>query len=223
MQIIMRQIINFKTMNATIKTIATLFLISVVAGASFSQEAAQVQVKSKSKTQNTAGVATQTNLLGSTVRTDNISVATSPVRYETGVESSKTQLQVQRESQVRFEYESTPTEIKIKATEEYNYLGINIRTQLNAGMVNIEIFDPKGNRQGIYTVVADETVESGDKTMITNTVSGSIAKQFRNPAKREWKVKATPAKAFGNVSVVTDQQSIATYSIVANTYVEKKE
>ena len=107
-----------------------------------------------------------------------------------------------------FQNESKKSDVKITITDEYNYLGISIRSKFIKGTVVVEIIDPKGEKQGSYTLKTEETVVLGDNTTSGEEVSGEFDKYFRLPLNGEWIIRAVPTMATGNIQLVLTQRYI---------------
>jgi hypothetical protein len=140
------------------------------------------------------------------IRVDPLSVSQEKVTE--GKISPQETLSIQRSRRFDFDDESTVAETKIKATDEYNALLIAVATSLNQGSIVVDILDPKGVKQGTFTLVADEPSVVGGKTKYTGSVAGQMQKQFRFPIKGEWIIRATPTTAKGFVDLRIEQRFI---------------
>jgi hypothetical protein len=98
--------------------------------------------------------------------------------------------------------------VKITMTNEYNYLGISIQSQFSKGIVVVEIFDPKGDKQGSYTLKTEETVVLGDNTSSGEVVTGEFDKYFKLPINGEWIIRAVPTSATGTIQLILTQKYI---------------
>lgn len=123
-------------------------------------------------------------------------------------EPVKDEITIKRSRSMGFQNESKKSEVKITMTNEYNYLGISIRSKFIKGTVVVEIFDPKGDKQGSYTLKTEETVVLGDNTTSGEQVSGEFDKYFRLPINGEWIIRAVPTSATGTIELVLTQRYI---------------
>ena len=142
---------------------------------------------------------TSTNLKPITVQGYPIDTLQKPVKDD---------ITINRSRSMAFQNESKKSEVKITMTDEYNYLGISIRSKFIKGTVVVEIIDPKGEKQGSYTLKTEETVVLGDNTTSGEEVSGEFDKYFRLPLNGEWIIRAVPTMATGNIQLVLTQRYI---------------
>jgi len=113
------------------------------------------------------------------------------------------EVKIKRTQKLNFVDESKKAEIKVDVTEVYNYVVFNIHCHLSQGEVNVQVFDPNGDKQGNFTVKADDGVVSGNKTKSESSVQGQMAKVFGEPLKGEWKIIAMPKSAKGDLAAFT--------------------
>lgn len=121
-------------------------------------------------------------------------------------ESSQELIKLEKNKELSFNEETTPSRVKFNVSEEYNYLRINIDCRLNSGIMSIELTDPNGKKQGIYTVKTEDNIFKGNKTQVGETAQGNMQKMFRHPLKGEWLIYVDPIKAKGNVKINIIQQ-----------------
>ena len=123
-------------------------------------------------------------------------------------EPVKDEITIHRSRSLGFQNESKKSEVKITMTNEYNYLGISIRSKFIKGTLVVEIFDPKGDKQGSYTLKTEETVVLGENTISGEQVSGEFDKYFKFPINGEWIIRAVPTSATGTIELVLIQKYI---------------
>ncbi|MFH0759869.1 MAG: hypothetical protein V2A67_00025 [Bacteroidota bacterium] len=121
-------------------------------------------------------------------------------------ESSQELISLQKNKELHFSEETTPSAVKFNVSAEYNYLKVNIDCSLNSGIIAIELIDPNGKKQGIYTVKSEDSIVKGDKTQVGESAQGNMQKMFRNPLKGDWLITVAPIKAKGNVKININQQ-----------------
>lgn len=92
-------------------------------------------------------------------------------------------------------------EVKVEITKGYNYLKIEAKSHIVAGQLKIEIFNPKGEKKGMFDL-GDFSKEDEDLT----EVSGEISKTFLGPMTGVWKIKIMPKGCAGilNLSTMKD-------------------
>jgi hypothetical protein len=199
-------------MKTTVKSIiGSVAILTTLAVSSYGQEAKTTNLTETKK--KSAGVAVAGEKKDELILVDGIRVSPSRQNALQGKEvpaktSTQETLSIQRSKRFDFDDESTNAETKIKSTEEYNVLLIAVATALNQGSIVVDILDPKGVKQGTFTLVADEPSVVGGKTKYTGSVTGQIQKQFRYPMKGEWIIRATPTNAKGSVDIRIKQEFI---------------
>jgi hypothetical protein len=110
----------------------------------------------------------------------------------TEMENSKT---------LHFENESTRAEVKIKLTDDFNFMLIQIHGSFEKGETLIELFDPKGDKKGFFTIKTETTITKGKNTTLMEIVHGKLEKHFREPLKGDWLIRISPKNAFGFINV----------------------
>ncbi len=112
----------------------------------------------------------------------------------TEMESSKT---------LQFNNESNPAEVKIPVTNDFNLLIIEVHGTFQRGETLVELFDPKGNKKGFFTIKTESSISKGSNTAVMEKVSGKLAKHYRDPASGDWLIKISPDKAVGYIKINT--------------------
>jgi len=118
------------------------------------------------------------------------------------ISQSPEPIKVANGATLKFSPESKTSEVKIKMTEDYNYLVVDINGNFKAGTVTVELIDPKGEKRGNFNLKVDDLVITGnvESTKATNA-QGQMRKEFANPPIGEWIVRAIPVKAEGAITV----------------------
>jgi len=106
--------------------------------------------------------------------------------------------------QISLKNESAKSEVKVKISEAYNFLQLDILCQLRKGEINLEITDPNGNKKGEFSVKTN----FGDSSTTTEIVNGSWMKSFKHPLNGDWVIKLTPKSATGEVHIVSRMKFI---------------
>ncbi len=116
-------------------------------------------------------------------------------------EPKKDPVSLTRSIKAFYKSESKKSEYKISMTEDHNILKVTINSSFSEGVVVVEIIDPKGEKQGSFTLKRDEPIVNGDNTSSSEVVDGFITKLFRFPIKGEWIIRSLPTAATGNMEI----------------------
>jgi hypothetical protein len=81
--------------------------------------------------------------------------------------------------------------------EDVDRLELVINSSLTAGNLKIDVYDPKGNNQGTFSV---GTQLNADKL---ERVNGNIKKSLKDPQSGNWKVSITPREVTGTITIQT--------------------
>ena len=95
--------------------------------------------------------------------------------------------------------DSKNKEVVVKVEKEVPSLSLSINGEVRSGNVNVGIYDPKGKKQGSFSI-ENENNKDGE------TVNGSLNKNLSSPMIGDWKVKIESDKAKGNVIVTSIQK-----------------
>ncbi|GET33859.1 hypothetical protein PbJCM13498_27220 [Prolixibacter bellariivorans] len=101
--------------------------------------------------------------------------------------------------------DSKAKSVKLEVAQR-NPLFFNVDGEINSGNVLIEIFNPKGQKEGELSL--EHHRESGSKTNsgLSDNTSGSLNKIINSPETGDWVVTITPEKSTGHIHI-----SIAQY------------
>jgi hypothetical protein len=119
--------------------------------------------------------------------------------------STQEDIKISRHRQIEFKNESKSSWTKVSMTDEFNYLVFKIAATLDQGSALIEIFDPKGEKKGGFTVKSDG-VKTGPKSTTKEQVRGELVKNFRYPANGDWIIRTKPTDAVGRVDIMILQE-----------------
>ncbi len=106
--------------------------------------------------------------------------------------------------------DSKTKSVKIKVTKS-NTLFFNVGGKISSGNVLIEIFDPKGQRQGELSLEHHQGSTRKNEAMFSNHTSGSVNNINNAPETGDWVVKITPKRSNGHIHI-----SVAQYTKPTN-------
>lgn len=111
--------------------------------------------------------------------------------------------------------DSEEKKVTIPVDENYNNLKLSIAATIQQGDLIIEIFDPKGAKQGNFSIgcqvggqktpKGESQTETSSDSNIMEQVQGRISRMIKNPVKGNWIVKLTPKSARGQVEIFCSQ------------------
>jgi hypothetical protein len=206
-------------MKTSARIITTVILAAVFSIAGISQVSTTTGVAVKAKS---AKGAAKSNSGEAAIEVAGYPVAATETVRVQGLPLSKETVNVQKSRQFGFNEESTKTESKVTVGNEYNYLGLAINAELLKGTFLVEILDPKGVKQGSFSLVTEESTVKGSNTTFLERVMGNIMKEFRNPMKGDWIVRITPEKATGSVSISISQRFVENIDVIELNSFEKR-
>ncbi len=102
---------------------------------------------------------------------------------------------------IQLDGSSDTEEIKVEVSEDIESFQIAINSTIQSGYLTMEIYDPKGAKQGNFSV--ESQLNSNDKKK--ELVCGQMQKIIKNPLKGNWIVKLIPKKVKGDISICTTQ------------------
>jgi hypothetical protein len=123
------------------------------------------------------------------------------------------------ERQIILNGESENLEVILSVSEQDNGLILKIKSNIQEGDLTIEIYNPKNEKQGNYSIGSQlkSTKSSSNKNQTEKElealginkekVQGTITRSIENPLKGNWVVKIIPKNAKGMVTIVSDQLS----------------
>ncbi len=122
-------------------------------------------------------------------------------------DQSRESIKLERHANLTFTPESTTSEARIKMTNDYNYLSVNIQSTFKAGSVTVELIDPKGEKRGNFDLKLDDMVITGNvKSQKMEVVTGQMEKEFAHPLIGEWAIRVIPVAADGYVIITFTQE-----------------
>lgn len=119
---------------------------------------------------------------------NNVSADTSSIISDT---------RVNLERKISLESNSKSEDIILNIEENFDRFELVINSSVTAGDLKIEVYDPKGKNQGIFSV---GTQLNGEKL---ERVNGNINKSLKDPQSGHWKVSILPTKATGTITIQT--------------------
>lgn len=102
---------------------------------------------------------------------------------------------------IELEDSSSNEVIKVAVADDANHLMIGVNSTITSGSLTMEIFDPKGNKQGNFSVESMMRSSSNSKGKNKETVCGQLNKSFKDPMKGDWTVKLKPKKVSGKIQI----------------------
>ena len=100
---------------------------------------------------------------------------------------------------------SSKEEVKVEVAENTKHLMIGVNSTISAGALTMEIFDPKGNKQGNFSVESMMSSNSNSNGKSKESVCGQLNKSFQDPMKGKWTIKLKPRKVTGNIKITSHQ------------------
>ncbi len=94
--------------------------------------------------------------------------------------------------------------IKLKVIHE-STLFFNINCTINSGSVLIEVFDPKGQKEGELSLEHGKESATKTKNGFSGSTSGSLNKIINEPEAGDWEVKVKPKKSKGHIFISVGQ------------------
>lgn len=110
-------------------------------------------------------------------------------------------LKLERIYSISYDNESEPTEFEIDFTEEYNFLSVEIESDINQGELVLEFIDPKNNVIRSFTIITVPSKTKGEKTSYKENARAKLEKGIREPMVGKWLVRITPKNAIGKTKV----------------------
>jgi hypothetical protein len=95
--------------------------------------------------------------------------------------------------------------VKVEVKDNAKHLMIGVNSTISSGSLTMEIFDPKGNKQGNFSVESMMSSNSNSKGKNKETVCGQLNKSFQDPMKGEWTIKLKPKKVSGKININSHQ------------------
>lgn len=115
---------------------------------------------------------------------------------------------------INLKMDSELSETIIQVSERKVGLILKISSWIMDGELTIEVYDPKGERQGNYSIDSQNSLktrkieQTGTQTK-SQTVTGKISKTVEFPIIGNWVIKIIPKNATGSISIESEQISIS--------------
>ena len=100
--------------------------------------------------------------------------------------------------------DSKTKSIKLKVAQQ-NTLFFNVDGEINSGNVLIEIFNPKGQKEGELSLEHHKASTPQTEARLLGNTSGSLNKTINSPETGDWVVKITPEKSNGHINISVAQ------------------
>lgn len=127
------------------------------------------------------------------------SVSLSPkFKYKTLFSSEETDFSLTRS--ITLSDNSGSKSIPVEISEGSPEFLLSINCNLKSGILNVEIYDPKGEKRGNFSVKGSD----GNNTSgWSETVGGVINKRYKSPMKGTWNLKFISEKVTADISINT--------------------
>lgn len=111
---------------------------------------------------------------------------------------------------IKLNNESDVQEIVLPVKDSLNSVTIVVYSDILAGDVTIEIYDPTGEKNGYFSIgCQSNTIITDNKKYLGKTVyrtnpdkaSGNLSRTIKKPIGGDWKVKIIPKNAIGTVNI----------------------
>ncbi len=106
---------------------------------------------------------------------------------------------------IKLDKSSKKEEIKIEVADNVKSLNIGLNSTISEGSLTVEIFDPKGDKQGNFSVESQLSSSSSNSGKNSEMVCGQLNKTISDPIQGDWVVKLKPKKVTGKVQIHTHQ------------------
>ena len=94
-------------------------------------------------------------------------------------------------------------EIKLDVAEDISCLQIAVNSTIKSGSLTMEIFDPKGDKQGNFSV--ESQINSSSSSNAKELVCGQLNKTIKEPMKGKWIIKLKPKNVTGDITIHSNQ------------------
>ena len=98
---------------------------------------------------------------------------------------------------IQFNGSSDSEQIKVEVSDDTKDLNLNVNGTIKSGYLTVEIFDPKGNKKGNFSIESQISASDTKKEM----VCGQMSKQIKDPMKGNWIIKLTPKNVVGDITI----------------------
>lgn len=106
---------------------------------------------------------------------------------------------------IQLDESSKTKEIKLEVNDDVKCLQIGLISTIESGALTIEIYDPKGDKQGNFSVESELSSNSSSAGKNKDLVCGQLNKTINKPMKGNWTVKLKPKKATGEIQINSRQ------------------
>ncbi|WP_298758554.1 hypothetical protein [uncultured Psychroserpens sp.] len=100
---------------------------------------------------------------------------------------------------IQLDGSSDTEEIKIEVASNAKKLHIGINSTIKSGYLTVEVYDPKGNKKGNFSIESQVKSSSKKKEL----VCGQMQKHIDEPIKGDWVIKLIPNNVAGDISICT--------------------
>lgn len=118
--------------------------------------------------------------------------------------SQNTRFEINRSINFHPKKDIEPTNIIIKVDKQTVNFFLDISCKVRLGGLTVEIYDPKGEKQGEFSIESQMDKKlplTGSDENEREIVNGNISKQINEPIKGDWFVKLIPNNTFANILI----------------------
>ncbi len=102
---------------------------------------------------------------------------------------------------IELEDSSDNEAIKLEVEDNTECLQIGVNSTIKSGSLTMEIFDPKGDKQGNFSVESQISSNAKKKEL----VCGQLNKTFKEPIAGTWTVRLKPKRVTGKINIHSHQ------------------
>jgi hypothetical protein len=108
--------------------------------------------------------------------------------------------------QLKLNGETSNQEVLMPLRVRFNYVSIKITALVQNGELTVELFDPKGDTYGSFSIAGLISTENKSENqfisgkIFTSNASGNLLRTIRNPMIGQWKAKVSTKNAVGVIN-----------------------
>ena len=106
---------------------------------------------------------------------------------------------------IELEASSDNESITLQVEKDVECLQIGVNSTIKSGSLTMEIYDPKGNKQGNFSVESQISSSSASQGKKKELVCGQLNKTIKEPMAGAWQVKLFPKTVTGTINILSHQ------------------
>lgn len=106
---------------------------------------------------------------------------------------------------IELEDSSDNEAIKLTVEDGTECFQVGVNSTIESGSLTMEIFDPKGDKQGNFSVESQLSSSSSSGGKKKEMVCGQLNKTFKEPMAGEWTIRLKPKRVTGKISIYSHQ------------------